>query len=307
MDWLRCEFSPIVYAELYRLLSKRRDYAEPLEFRLGAINYSIDWLEEATDAYEAKWTHDLRYLTADSIADFALTQPAHAELATWLLAGLSTRGSCYDLSSDLATAVLERASRDVPGLRSPLPASLSPAIYGWTLGRIVGDEELPAAPATLPSDENARKAFVGFMQHVLLLQTMATPWPEMMTTATYWRGYGIAEALLPEHGNGGMALRQLINEASRSMASSMYSNLSRYFQPFNSLRQAVSHIADDDSRPRFVEVADAIQEWPDLRMAVVGLTQFVFQEVAKELSETPPRSVRPGVWDTLLHELATDW
>ncbi len=41
--------------------------------------------------------------------------------------------------------------------------------------------------------------------------------------------------------------------------------------------------------------------------AVVGLTQFVFQEVAKELSETPPRSVRPGVWDTLLHELATDW
>lgn len=152
-----------------------------------------------------------------------------------------------------------------------------------------------------------RHAFVGFMEHVLLLQSMETPWPEMMSTATYWRGYGIAEGLLPEHGNGGMALTQLKNGASRSMPPTMYAMLENYFKTFNQRRQSVSHVAHDDSRPPFVEVAQTIREWPDLRMAVVGLTQFVFQEVSKELQEVPPRSIRRGVWDNLLHEVRTDW
>jgi hypothetical protein len=304
---LRCEFAAIVYAELYRLLGSTKSLADSLAFRLDEIRYGADWLDEAIEAYESKWVLDLQYLTPDSVGDFALSQPDHAVLATWILAGLRNTGQCHDLSNDLGQRIMERVRRDLPDIAVPLPSALSPVIFGWTLGCVVGSDELPAMPAVLPPEENVQHAFLGFMEHVLLLQSMAAPWPEMVSTATYWRGYGIAEGLLPEHGNGGLALAQLKNEASRSMAPAMYATLERYFKPFNQRRQSVSHVARDDSRPPFVEVAETIRDWPDLRMAVVGLTQFVFQEVSKELQETPPRSIRPGVWDNLTHEIRTDW
>jgi len=304
---LKCEFAAVVYAELYRALSGSTDLVDSLAFRLDEVRYGIDWLDAAIEAYDAKWAADLQYITSDTVGDFALRQPDHAVLATWILAGLRTTGQCYDLSNDLSEHVMERVQRDLPGISVPLPSALSPVIYGWTLGCVVGSDDLPAMPAVLPPEENVQRAFVGFMEHVLLLQSMETPWPEMMSTATYWRGYGIAEGLLPEHGNGGMALTQLKYEASRSMPASMYSALERYFRSFNQRRQSVSHVARDDSRPAFVEVAETIRDWPDLRMAVVGLTQFVFQEVSKELQEVPPRSIRPGVWDSLIHEIRTDW
>lgn len=307
MAELKCEFVAIVYAELYRLLARNTTLVDLLGYRLDAIRYDDDWLDEAIEAYEAKWISDLEYMTASTVGDFALTQPDHAVLATWILAGLRNSGQCYDISIQLSQRVLERAQKDLPDLAVPLPSALSPVIYAWTLGCVVGSDDLPAMPAVLPPEENVRQAFLGFMEHVLILQSMATPWPEMMSTATYWRGYGIAEGLLPEHGNGGHALTQLKNEASRSMAPAMYATLERYFRPFNQRRQSVSHVAKDDSRPQFVEVAETIRDWPDLRMAVVGLTQFVYQEVSKQLQDTPPRSIRPGVWNTLIHEIRTDW
>lgn len=307
MAALKCEFVAIVYAELYRLLANDKRLVDSLALRLDEIRYDVDWLDEAIEAYEGKWTSDLQYMAHDSVGDFVLTQPDHAVLATWILAGLRNTGQCYDLSSELSHRVMERAQRDIPGLVVPLPSALSPVIYGWTLGCVVGSDDLPAMPAVLPPEENVQQAFIGFMEHVLVLQSMVTPWPEMMSTATYWRGYGIAEGLLPEHGNGGHALAQLKNEASRTMAPAMYATLERYFKPFNQRRQSVSHVARDESRPSFVEVAATIQDWPDLRMAVVGLTQFVYQEVSKGLQDTPPRSIRPGVWDNLIHEIRTDW
>lgn len=307
MAELRCEFAAIVYAELYRLLGSTKSIADSLAFRLDEIRFGADWLDEAIEAYESKWVSDLQYMTPDSVGDFALAQPDHAVLATWILAGLRNTGQCHDLSNDLGERIMERVRRDLPDITVPLPSALSPVIFGWTLGCVVGSDDLPAMPAVLPPEENVQGAFLGFMEHVLLLQSMAAPWPEMVSTATYWRGYGIAEGLLPEHGNGGLALAQLKNEASRSMAPAMYATLERYFKPFNQRRQSVSHVARDDSRPPFVEVAETIRDWPDLRMAVVGLTQFVFQEVSKELQETPPRSIRPGVWDNLTHEIRTDW
>lgn len=307
MAELKCEFTAMVYAELYRLLASEERLGDSLGYRLDEINYDFEWLGEVIEAYERKWTSDLQYMTPDSIGDFVLTQPDHAVLATWILAGLRNSGQCHDLSVELSQRVLERAQQDLPGLTVPLSSALSPVIFGWTLGCVVGSDELPAMPAVLPIEENVRRAFLGFMEHVLILQTMTAPWPEMMSTATYWRGYGIAEGLLPEHGNGGYALTQLTNEARRSMEPRMYTHLQRYFQPFNQRRQSVSHVARDDSRPPFVDVADTIREWQDLRMAVLGLTQFVYQEVSKELYGTPPRSIRPGVWDNLIHEVRTDW
>lgn len=101
------------------------------------------------------------------------------------------------------------------GLNAPLPPELSPVIVGWTLGQIIGlpPYEWPVAPATLPDDVNLRSAFLGLVHHALVLEGMAQPWPEMMQTSMYWRGYGIAEALKPDASEGSPAILQLLQEA----------------------------------------------------------------------------------------------
>ena len=308
MEELNCKLSPLVYAELYRRLATTSSFEDSLTFRLQEINYDIEWLSDAADAYEAKWEHDLQYADADNIESFALEQPDHARLATWILAGLRNTGPCYDLSSGLSADVLEKATDALVGLTSPLPASLSPVIYGWTLGRLIGADDLPAAPAELPSDDNVRTAFVGLVEHVRLLQRLPEPWPEMMCMAAYWRGYGIAEGMRPEEGNGGYALRRLRDEAQPSMEQGEFARLHRHFDVFNQRRQAVSHIADDPARPRYVDVVETIRDWHDLRATVHGLTQFVFQEVGRGFADDPvPKALRSDPWTRLMAELRIEW
>lgn len=305
MAELTCRFATVVYAELYRLLAERPDLADPLAFRLDEIQLRDDWLQEAADTYDAKWRADLEYMTPATVDDYLLSQGDHAVLATWILAGLRNSGRCHDLAMQLEERVQSRVYCELPGISAPLPAVLSPVIYGWTLGSMIGTEELPVMPAILPSEENVREAFLGFVEHVLILQSMETPWPEMMSTATYWRGYGLAEGLRPDLGGGGKALQHLQNDAARSMAPRMFAEVSNHFKVFSQRRHAVSHVAVDTSRPSFIEVSETLRDWPSLRVAVIGLTQFVFQEVSKELMEENPRAIRAGVWETLSHDLAT--
>lgn len=160
MAQLNCEFAAIVYAELYRLLLHTNSLSDSLTFRLEEIRYATDWLEEAVDAYEGKWVSDLQYVTPETVGDFALAQPDHAVLATWVLAGLRNSGHCYDLSNALSQQVMERVQRDLPGIAVPLPSALNPVIYGWTLGCVVGSDDLPAMPAVLPPEENVQQAYL---------------------------------------------------------------------------------------------------------------------------------------------------
>lgn len=308
MAELSCNLSPLVFAELYRRLASTSALEESLTFRLQDIHYDMAWLEEAADAYQAKWEYDLQYVDAGNVDDFAVQQPDHALLATWILAGLRNTGPCYDLSSGVAASVLEKATAVIPGLSAPLPASLSPIIYGWTLGRLIGQDDLPAVPAVLPEDDNVQAAFVGLVEHVLLLQGLPEPWPEMMCMAAYWRGYGLAEGMRPEEGNGGSALNRLRDEAQPSMEQPEFARLHRHFQPFVSRRHSVSHVATDSSRPSFTEVVETIRDWPDLRATIHGLTQFVFQEVARTLpDDPPPKALRSDPWARLMTELQTEW
>ena len=306
MGELNCDLSPLVYSELYRLLGTTREFEDSLSVRLGEIGYGFEWVEEASEAYQAKWEYDMQYIDADSIDTAVVEQPGHALLATWILAGLRNTGQCYGLSSNLTSNVLESATTDIGGLRAPLPPSLSPTVVGWTLGKLIGREDLPAVPALLPDNDNVRTAFLGFVEHILLLLELPEPWPEMMCMAVYWRGYGLAEGMLPGPGGGGRALDQLLNEARLSMEHAQYSQLHRHFEHFNRRRQAVSHIADDPSRPAFVEVVETIKDWVDLRMPVQGITQFVCQEVSKRLADPPiPVPLRHDPWSYLLPQIQT--
>lgn len=304
MDKVKCVFVPLVFAELYKQLAGDKNYRHPLEDQLATIHIPLDWLGEAAAAYDQKWSSDLAYMTAGDVDSYALTEQ-HAQFATWVLSGLSSTGDCAELATRVQTAVTQRAFEDIPTLSAPLPPVLSPTIIGWTLGAVVSlaGSDLPVAPAIQPSDDNVRVAFTGLVEHVRALQVMPQPWPEMMQTAMYWRGYGLAEALRPEAQSGGPALTQLRLEAGSSLGGVLSQQIGRHLDSFGTRRNTLSHIADDQSRPRFVDVVDEERNSSGLDLTMRAMTQFVFREVAKEVRSTRPAVVRPGAWDTLEQEI----
>lgn len=303
MDELRCAFVPLVFAELYKKLAAERRYQAVLEDQLATIHLPLDWLGEAAAAYDSKWRSDLGYLTPGDVPQYALSEQ-HSQFATWVLSGLYT-GDCAGLATSLQTAVTQRAFEDIPTLPAPLPPVLSPTIIGWTLGRIISPAttDLAVAPALQHHDENVRAAFAGLVEHVLALQAMPQPWPEMMQTAMYWRGYGLAEALRPETGSGGSALRQLRLESDSSLGGLLNQQIGRHLDSFGARRNTLSHIADDQGRPRFIDIVEEERNSPGLELTMRAMTQFVFQDVAKEVRITRPSVVRTGAWETLEQEI----
>lgn len=308
MEELECRLAPVVFAELYRLLASREDLSDQVTEQLETIGLSHDWLKEASDAYSKKWSYDVEYMTPETLYDFAL-EAQHSEFATWLLSGLYFSGSPEGLSSELQQAVMERTLEDLPDLELPMPPELSPVVVGWTLGRVVAKSHyrLPIVPAVLPDDENAELAFSGMVEHLLALQTMIPPWPEMMCTSMYWRGYGIAEALRPEFSSGGEALSQLQREAYRSMPHRQRDNVQRHLSTFGSRRNALSHVAEMADRPSFADVVPLARQEDDVELTAQAIVQFVFQEVARQLRDRRPKVVRNGAWDDLYRELQTEW
>jgi len=100
----------------------------------------------------------------------------------------------------------------------------------------------------------------------------------------------------------------LLTEAQFGMDRGEHSLLQRQFEHFNRRRQAVSHIANDPSRPTYLETIETIKDWGDLRMTVQGMTQFVCQEVSKRLAEPPiPPSLLRDPWSYLLPQIRTEW
>lgn len=304
MDKVNCVFVPLVFAELYKLLADEDRHSDVLEDRLASIRLPLEWLVVAREAYNAKWTFDLEYLTSDSLTQYALTEQ-HAQFATWLLASLHASGACGELSSKLEAAVMTRALDEVDGIQTPLPPVLSPKVIGWTLGSVIGrnGSDLPVAPALSPSDENIRAAFEGLIEHVLTIQGMREPWPEMMQTAMYWRGYGLAEALRPDASSGGPALKQLRLETLSTMAYAERLEVGKHLDNFNGRRNALSHIADDQSRPRFVDVVDEVRQSSGIDLTMRAMTQFVFHDVARAAREHPPAVVRQGAWEAMEREI----
>lgn len=304
MEQMNCVFVPLVFAELYKLLSGEKKYENALEDQLASIHLPLEWLAEAGEAYNRKWTSDLDYLISDNVDQLALTEQ-HSQFATWLLAGLHAGGACGELSSRLETMVMARALDEVEEIQTPLPPVLSPTIIGWTLGSVIGrrGNDLPVAPALLPSDENVRAAFEGLIEHVIAIQGMEQPWPEMMQTAMYWRGYGLAEALRPQLGAGGPALKQLRLETLSTMAYAERVEVGKHLDNFNARRNALSHITDDQSRPRFVEVIDEVRQSSGIELTMRAMTQFVFHDVARAAREHPPAVVRQGAWEAMEREI----
>lgn len=300
---LNCELSPLVFAVLYRMLAADSGRSELLEDRLAEVGLELTWLEEAAERYDAAWQGNRRR-GAELDGLIGLTSD-HSLLASWILAALRGSGSSHDFGHDLRAAVTERAVAEIADPPAELPSRWKPVVFGWTLGKVVGrvDHSLPVAPAMLPTDVNVRAAYEGLVEHVLHLGTLQEPWPEMIGTSTFWRGAGLAEGLLPEARNGQDAVKQLVVEVRRILPEHMGTLIGRHFSQFAERRNTLSHVADMPDRPRFVDVKELARDWNQVRLTIMGITQFLCSQVALELKESASRAVREGTWDDLVWEL----
>lgn len=301
---LSCELSPLVFAELYRMLAGDQTLVEALEDRLAVVGLEMSWLEVAADRYDKTWQGNLRVATCTE--ELVALSPAHSLLASWVLAPLQASGSSYEFGEALRNAVTQRALTEVPGGPRALPGQWKPVVSGWTLGMVVGevDHHLPVAPpAMLPSDLNVRAAYEGLVEHVLHLGSLTPPWPEMVGTSTFWRGTGLAEGMQPDAANGQQAMSQLVITVCRILPEHLAKQIRQHFSQFAERRNALSHVANMPGRPRFIEVKEQAREWPQIRLTVMGITQFLCHQIAEELTDSASRAIREETWDELMWEL----
>jgi len=313
MAELTCKLSPLVFAELYRLLGLDRTRRDDIEERLEELNYSLEWLGDAADVYSAKWLDDAQYITSDTADGFALSAE-HSLLATWILAGLRNTGDSYDFSSTVRTAVQERVAADAPQLEGTRASSLSPIIRGWTLGRVVGllDSSLPLVPACPPNDAHIAAAYTGLVEHVVHLGDVEEPWPELAGTALYVRTGGLAQALRPPPPPAklglGHSLNLLMADARRHLPGNIEEILRRNWIRWVERRNVLTHIkSEDPSEMSFSESAEQVRTWDQIKDTVLGITQFVCQEISQELQESRPQALRMDPWSYLLPEVQIEW
>ena len=315
MGTLKCSLSPLVFAELYRLLNLANSHQNLLDDRLSAIGYSFDWLQEAAQTYESKWVSTVEYISPD-LADESALPPEHALLATWLLASLRNTGDSYGFSADLLGAVQERMNREAPLLKDKRPLSLAPSVRGWTLGKSLGsnDSALPMVPAAYPNDPHITAAYEGLIEHLLYLNGISQPWPELAGTALLVRTGGLAEALQPppdppprrglDH-----SINLLMSEARRHMPDSLRERLTKNWVRWVERRNVLTHIMpNEDAKFTFTESAELVRTWEQIEMTVLGITQFLCQQVSQELLDWVPPPLRTDPWDSYLRrEVQTEW
>ncbi|MBO2462675.1 hypothetical protein [Actinomadura violacea] len=300
---LSCELSPLVFAELYRMLAADNERVELLKDRLAEIGHEWSWLSEAAERYEATWRGNQK--AADRVEDLIALGTDHSLLASWVLAALRGSGSSYYFGEELRKAVTQRLLSEVLYVPADIPSRWRPVVVGWTLGMVVGsvDQSLPVAPAMLPADENVRAAYEGLVEHVLHLGDLNPPWPEMVGTSTFWRGTGLAEGLQPEAADGRTAIKQMVIEVRRILPEHMGKLIGQHFSQFAERRITLSHVANMPNRPRFVDVKEQARNWSEIRYTIMGITQFLGSQISSELMDLAARAVREETWSEIAWDL----
>lgn len=292
---LTCELSPLVFAELYRLLGGQTTWSDTLEERLGEGGFDDGWLHEVAAHYNRKWD-DIRFTDPEYVLP-----ERHAQLASWLLASLQLKGPSSDLSADLRDAVDRRFRAETP-ITGARPSAFATVVVAWTLGKVVGeyDAELPVVPATWPTDAEVSAAYRGLVEHVVHLGEVATPWTEMLGTSTYWRGAGLAEALRPDEVNAGASIGKLISEAKPLLPLGLKDQIDRHWQrDFIAKRNVLTHIRPE-SGVLFSTLRKTAADHQSIRLTLLGVTHFIFQQVSTELVDDTERTPWATIWGNQL-------
>jgi hypothetical protein len=283
---LTCELSPLVYAELYRLLLADDAMRQRVEDRLDDARADASWLGEAERLYRRSWESQIESEAFGDIRKTSPADPRDAQLATWLIAPLRALGSSTQFSADLQREVNLAARVRFPEFNDRLPDQYQASVIAWTLGRVCGelDRSFPVILAEVPDDTHVAAAYEGLLHHVSTLTYGPNPWPEMAGSAVVWRVGGIADGLRPRDPNNLRASLDLLMSALRPVVPPvLYTELNASWNDFVEARNGLTHVAPRDGLG-FADFAKRMRAAEEVRTYVQAATYFVCNEVAMSLA-----------------------
>lgn len=283
---LTCELSPLIYAELYRLLLADDAMRQRVEDRLTKAGADASWLGAAERLYRRSWEWQIEYEAVGDIRKTSPTDPRDAQLATWVIAPLRTLGPSTQFSADLQREVNLAARARFPGFNDRLPEQYQASVIAWTLGRVCGelDRSFPVVLAEIPDDTHVAAAYDGLLHHVRTLSDGSDPWPEMAGSAVVWRVGGIADGLRPREPNNLRASLDLLMSALKPVVPPvLHAEFNAGWNGFVDARNGLTHVAPRDGLG-FADFAKRMRTAEKVRTYLQAATYFVCNEVAMSLA-----------------------
>jgi hypothetical protein len=284
---LTCELSPLAYQALYQTLAHQTDFRAAAVGRIEEAGGTRDTLQDLSHGYQALWKFEVDQAAGDPVQLWAMDQ-RHARLATWVLASLRHR--LKRPSEDFSAQVRHIVADEMQKLFSATtpPETFQPTVLAWTLGQVRGrlDVSLPAIPAIALPDPDVALAYTGLILHLLGLQAVSQPWPEVASSATVWRSAGIIDGLKTQKSNFlWPAIEEAMQQAGDVIPPLIASRLSAHWTEFQKVRNGLTHIWKRSDEYAFRNLVAHIGEWGDIELSIRGITYFVFSEVSHSIFE----------------------
>lgn len=284
---LTCELSPLAYQALYQTLSHQTDLRSAAIARIEQAGGTRDTLQDLSRGYQALWKFEVDQAAGDPAQLWAMNQK-HAWLATWVLASLRHR---LKRPSEEFSAQVRRIIADeikaLFGSATP-PETFQATVLAWTLGQVRGrlDVSLPVIPAIAVSDPDVALAYTGLIIHLLDLQGVGQPWPEVASSATVWRSAGIIDGLNTQKSKLLMpAIKEAMQQATDVIPPAVASLLWDHWTEFHKIRNGLTHVWKISNEYSFRDLVARVGEWGDVELSIRGITYFVFSEVSYSVFE----------------------
>jgi hypothetical protein len=284
---LTCELSPLAYQALYQTLAHQTDFRSAAVGRIEEAGGTRDTLQDLSHGYQALWKFEVDQAAGDPAQLWAVDQK-HARLATWVLASLRHRlkRPSEDFSGLVRDIIADEMQKRF-GSMTP-PEAFQATVLAWTLGQVRGrlDVSLPAIPAIALQDPDVALAYTGLIVHLLDLQGIRQPWPEVASSATVWRSAGIIDGLKTQKSNLlWPAIEEAMHQATDVIPPLVASRLKAHWIEFQKIRNGLTHIWKRSDEYAFRNLVAHVGEWRDIELSIRGITYFVFSEVSHSIFE----------------------
>lgn len=282
---LTCDLAPLSYIALYEALASEASWRTAADERLEEFG-GIEILRELQAGYQALWDLQIKQSTGD-VEQLWSVDTRHAMFATWVLAGLRRLRRPSEELSARARSMVDKGVLKCFG-HVKYPDLLRPVVLAWTLGQVRGrlDARVPAVPAIAPFDPDVALAYSGLVAHLLDLQEVRQPWPEVAGSANLWRTAGIIDGIKTHPKFNLMAaIKEAMKQLDDVTTEAFRHELEEQWGDFKDARNALTHISGNKVGYGFREVIQRSVRWDEFQLSVRGITYFLFSDISFRLTE----------------------
>src|SRR5262249_19192852 len=137
-----------------------------------------------------------------------------------------------------------------------------------------------------PFDPDVALAYSGLVAHLVNLQEVQQPWPEVAGSANLWRTAGIIDGLKTHPQD---SLKAAIDEAMAQLrdvtTETFRYELDQHWDDFKKARNTLTHICNIRNGYKFREVAERSVRWEEFQLSVRGVTYFLFSDISFRITE----------------------